>query len=193
MTLLPQTKNFALLKVRYYRANVKVRNKSYTKFGFVFISKRDGYWQPIALAWPGKQSFSLQYYTKFECSYFLDLEKKWSLLTLLSFWKNPRPKGFYTAQRKSLYKENFYNKFSFCNLCCFFLLCKHSNFSHLRNNVSANNWVKYLPYTFLLRLSFDVKNTSLSEIEIFVILPPPPPSLPCPMMFSLQLNNVSKF
>ena len=42
-TFLLQTKNFALLKVRYYRANVKVRNKSYTKFGFVFISKRDGY------------------------------------------------------------------------------------------------------------------------------------------------------
>ena len=36
------------------------------------------------------------------------------------------------------------------------LLCKHSNFSHLRNKVSANNGVKYLPYT-LLRLSFDVK------------------------------------
>ena len=42
-TLLPQTKDFALLKVKYYRANAKVRNKSYKKFGFIFISKRDGY------------------------------------------------------------------------------------------------------------------------------------------------------
>ena len=43
---------------------------------FVFISKRDGYWQPNALAQHGKQSFSLQHYTKFECSYFLDLTEK---------------------------------------------------------------------------------------------------------------------
>ena len=111
--LLPQTKNFALLKVRYYRPNVKVWNTSYTKFGFVFIRKRDGYWQPISLAWPGKQSFCLQYYTKFECSYFLDLEKKWSPSPLLSFWKKTRPKGFYTIQKKFLHKENSYNKFSF--------------------------------------------------------------------------------
>ena len=189
--LLPQTKNFALLKVRYYRPNVKVWNTSYTKFGFVFIRKRDGYWQPISLAWPGKQSFCLQYYTKFECSYFLDLEKKWSPSPLLSFWKKTRPKGFYTIQKKFLHKENSYNKFSFCNLW-FFLLCKHLNFSHLRNNVSANNGVKYLPHTFLLRLSFDVKKYKFRgdwHFRSFAL----PPSLPCPMIFSLQPNNVSEF
>ena len=53
------------------------------------------------------------------------------------------------------------------------LLCKHSNFSHLRNNVSANNGVKYLPYTFLLRLSFAVeKYKFIWDLNFLNFVPP---------------------
>ena len=56
-----------------------------------------------------------------------------------------------------LYKENSCIKkiliINFLSAICVvaFLLCKHSNFSHSRNNVSANNRIKYLPYIFLLK------------------------------------------
>ena len=97
-----------------------------------------------------------------------------------------------------LYKENccikkilIINFLSAIYGCFFFsfLLCKHSSYSHLRNNVSVNNGVKYLPFYHkhsYLNWVLMWKNTSLSEIEIFVVFPP------CPMMFSLQPNNVPK-
>ena len=53
-----------------------------------------------------------------------------------------------------LYKENSCIKqiliINFLSAICVvvFLLCKHSNFSHSKNNVSVN---KYLPYIFLLK------------------------------------------
>ena len=125
---------------------------------------------------------------------FLGLREKMEPFDIIIFLKKFLvPKVFILYKENSCIKKILITNFLSAIYVVVFLLCKHSNFSHLRNNVSANNGVKYLPYTFLLRLSFDVKNTSLSEIEIFVILPPPPPYLPCPMMFSLQLNNVSKF
>ena len=126
-------------------------------------------------------------------SYFLDLEKKWSLSTLLSFWeKKPRPKGFYTVQRKFLYKENSDHNFYFCNLCFF---------CYVNNRISATWGIMFQPatgsnnYHTLSDLDwvFMLKHTSLSEIESFVVLPHSPPSLECPMISSLQPNNVSKF
>ena len=58
-----------------------------------------------------------------------------------------------------LHKENSCIKkiliINFLSAIYVVFLSKHSNFSYLRN-VSANNGVKYLPYTFLLKLSFDV-------------------------------------
>ena len=56
-----------------------------------------------------------------------------------------------------LYKENSCIKkiliINFFSAICVvaFLWCKHSNFSDTRNNVSANNRIKYLPYIFLLK------------------------------------------
>ena len=106
----------------------------------------------------GKQIFSLQHYAKFECSYSLDLEKKWSLSTLLSFWKKTSSlKVFIMYKENSCRKKILIINFLSAIYVVAFFLCIDSNFRHLRNNVSGNNGVKYLPYTFLLRLSFDVK------------------------------------
>ena len=93
-----------------------------------------------------------------------------------------------------LYKENSCIKkiliINFLSAIYVVFLSKHSNFSYLRN-VSANNGVKYLPYTFLLNWVLMCKNTNLSEIEIFVVLSPSPiPSLPCPR---LQCFKILKF
>ena len=93
-----------------------------------------------------------------------------------------------------LHKENSCIKkiliINFLSAIYVVFLSKHSNFSYLRN-VSANNGVKYLPYTFLLNWVLMCKNTNLSEIEIFVVLSPSPiPSLPCPM---LQCFKILKF
>ena len=143
-TLLPQTKNFALLKGEVLPSQPQGSNKSDTKFGFVFISKRNEYWQPIALAWAGKQSFS------------------------------------------------------FCNLCffCYLIIQISITWGIMFQTTMGSNIYHTHSYLDLVLMC---KNTSLSEIDIFIVLPPsappplPAPFQPCTIMFSLQSINILKF